>query len=266
MYKKIEELAKQAGQIMIEAAGKISHVDEKTSNSDIVTEYDVRIQNFLTEELAKLYPEASFLGEEGEHDENTEKLLHGITFIIDPIDGTTNFVRNVHKSAVSIAMAKDGEVVYGCCFVPYSNELFCAVKGEGAYLNDKRIKCADREIHHSIASVGTTPYNKKEYADATFGIMRVLFDNAMDIRRFGSAVIDILDVACGRTDIFCEVRLSPWDYAAAGFIAREAGAIVTDMNGNMLRYDGRYSVIAASAKCYNFFMTNPAIQEYNHCF
>lgn len=266
MYENIESLARSAGKIMLEAYGHVDHVDQKSSNSDIVTEYDVRIQNFLTEELAKLYPDAKFLGEEGDNDEDIDTLLKGRVFIIDPIDGTTNFVRDYGKSAVSIALADNGEIIYGCCYVPYADELFTAINGSGAYLNGKRIRCSSNDISHAVAAIGTTPYNKKEYGDVTFGIMRILFENAMDVRRFGSAVIDLLDVACGKSDIYCEVRLSPWDYAAAGLIASEAGAIFSDMNGNKLKFNGRYSVIAANPLCYDFFMKSPDIQQYKNLF
>lgn len=265
MYEKIEELARNAGKIILSGMGKINNVDEKSSNADIVTEYDVMVQDFLEKELSKLYPCAKFLGEEGDSKENVKEILSGTAFIIDPIDGTTNFVRNFYKSAVSIAMLQNGKVVYGCCYIPYSDELFCAETGKGAFLNGKSIKCSNRDIRHSIASVGTTPYNK-ELGEATFGIMRAFFETAMDIRRFGSAVIDILDVACGKSDIFCEMRLSPWDYAAAGLIASEAGAIVTDMKGNRLGYDGRCSVVVATKPCIEFFRTSPEIQKYKDLF
>ena len=266
MYKKIEELARLAGKIMLEASGKPIQANEKTSNSDIVTEYDVKIQNFLEAELIKLYPCAKFLGEEGDNKGNINDILSGVAFIIDPIDGTTNFVRDFYKSAVSIAMLKDGDAVFGCCYIPYCDEMFCAEKGKGAFRNGKRISCVNREVCNSIASVGTAPYDKSEMGDATLGIMKTLFLSLMDVRRFGSAVIDLLDLACGKVDIFCEMRLSPWDYAAAGLIASEAGAIVTDMNGNKLGYDKRYSVVAATKPCMDFFRDCADIQKYNHLF
>lgn len=266
MYKNIEILAKNAGEMMLEAFGRIESIHEKTSNSDIVTEYDIKIQDYLTKELSKLYPDADFLGEEGDSTRDPDEILRGRAFIIDPIDGTTNFVRNLRTSAVSIALAENGEVIYGCCYIPYTDELFTAEKGKGAFLNGNQIKCSDTPIEHSLASVGTTPYNKEVYSEPTFGIIRILFEKSMDIRRFGSAVIDILNVACGRSDIFCELRLSPWDHAAAGIIASEAGAIVSDMNGNKLRFNGRYSVIAATPRCYDFFMKDADIQKYSKWF
>lgn len=266
MYKNIEVLAKNAGKMMLDAFGRIECIHEKTSNSDIVTEYDVKIQNYLMRELSRLYPDADFLGEEDDSLRDTDKILRGRAFIIDPIDGTTNFVRNLRTSAVSIALAEKGEVIYGCCYIPYTDELFTAEKGKGAFLNGNRIKCSDSPIEHSLACVGTTPYNKEMFSEPTFGIIRILFEKSMDIRRFGSAVIDILNIACGRADIFCELRLSPWDHAAAGHIASEAGAIVSDMNGNKLRFNGRYSVIAATPHCYDFFMRDSDIQKYSEWF
>ncbi|MBR3995120.1 MAG: inositol monophosphatase [Clostridia bacterium] len=266
MYEKIEGLARKAGQVMLEAVGRINDICEKSSNSDIVTEYDVKIQEFLESELLKLYPDAGILGEEGDKSQRLSEINKETVFIIDPIDGTTNFVRNFYKSAVSIALVENGEVVYGCCYVPYSDEMFTAEKNKGAFCNGKKIMCYDRNIEHSVVLVGTAPYDKKEMADATFGIMRTLYNKAMDIRRFGSAVIDLLDVACGKADIFCELRLSPWDHAAAGLIAEEAGAVVSDMKGNKLKYDGRSSIIAATRKCYDFFFNCEEIQKYNQLF
>lgn len=266
MYEKIERLARVAGQIMLEAVGKINSICEKSSNSDIVTEYDLKIQEFLEKELLKLYPDAGILGEEGGKAQKLSEIDKEIVFIIDPIDGTTNFVRNFYKSAVSIALVKDGQVDYGCCYVPYSDEMFTAKRHEGAFCNGKKVMCSDRPIEQSVVLVGTAPYDKKEMADATFSIMRTLFDNAMDVRRFGSAVIDLLDVACGKAEMFCEMRLSPWDHAAAGLIAQEAGAIVSDMNGNKLKYDGRSSIVAASGKCYDFFFNCKEIQKHSKLF
>lgn len=266
MYKKIEELVRNAGKMMVSALSDTYLVTEKTGNSDIVTEYDTRIQNYLESELSALYPEAKFLGEEGEHNEEFSELMKGLTFIIDPIDGTTNFTRNFFKSAVSVALAQKGEVIYGCCYIPYSDELFTAEKGKGAYCNGTKIHCAERDIEHSVVSFGTTPYNKTEMGRATFDIIYHIFNCAMDVRRFGSAVIDLLDVACGKCDMFLELRLSPWDYAAAGLIASEAGALVTDMKGNPLKYDGRYSLIAASLPCYDYFMKSSEISKYKDLF
>lgn len=265
MFKKIEMLAKEAGRIIIEATDAEQQSVEKSSNSDIVTEYDVRVQNFLIENLKVLCPDAYFLGEENSNGCDEGRLSSGKAFVIDPIDGTTNFVREYKKSAVSIAYVEDGEVVYGCCYIPYCDELFTAQKGKGAYLNGRRISCSDRSIKHAVVAVGTTPYEKNK-SRATFEIMRIMFESAMDVRRFGSAVIDFLDVACGRTDLYCELGLSPWDHAAGAFIAREAGAMVSTMNGGVLPLDRRCSVIAGNAKCYEFFRNSEQVLKYKDLF
>lgn len=266
MFEKIELIAREAGKIMLSALNREKTLGEKTSNADIVTEYDVKIQEYLFSELSKVFTDAEFVGEEGETDKSIAEKISGKAFIIDPIDGTTNFVRNLRKSAISIAYLENGECVYGCAYVPYCDEMFTAHLGKGAYLNGKRIKCNDYSIEHSVAAVGTAPYYKQELGNATFDIMHTFFNNAMDIRRMGSAVMDICDVACGRTDIFCELRLSPWDYAAAALIASEAGAVVSDMKGDKLVYDRKISVLAATPKCLEFYNACPEIQKYRELF
>lgn len=265
MFNEIEKIAVAAGKVMLEAVNIEEYVSEKSSNSDIVTEYDVKIQNMIFENLRKLCPDAFFFGEEDSSAE-AKRVICEKAFIVDPIDGTTNFVRNLRKSAVSIAYAESGEVVYACCYVPYADELFTAEKGKGAYLNGKRIVKPERSVKHSLVGFGTSPYMKDIYTDVTFSIARTLFENTMDVRRVGSAVIDLLDVACGRLDIFYEMRLSPWDYAAASLIASEAGATVTSMGGEKLVPDRKRSVLAASKSCRDFFDSNPEIQKYKELF
>ncbi len=265
MFSKIQELAVEAGRIILEATSIEEAASEKSSNSDIVTEYDVRVQNFLIENLMALCPDAYFLGEENSSGGDEGKLYSGKAFVIDPIDGTTNFVRGFKKSSVSIAYVEDGEVVYGCCYMPYCDELFTAQKGKGAYLNGKRITASDRSIEHAVVAVGTTPYEKNK-SRATFEIMRIMFESSMDVRRFGSAVIDLTDVACGRTDLYCELGLSPWDHAAGAFIAREAGAMVSTMNGSELPLDRRCSVLVGNSKCYEFFRNSEQVLKYKDLF
>ncbi len=262
MYENIEALARKAGEIMLSARLSDTEPSEKTSNSDIVTKYDFKIQEFLISELSRLYPSAEFVGEEGETDGSITEKVNKEAFIIDPIDGTINFVRNMRKSCVSIAYAKGSRIVYGCCYIPYCDELYTAELGKGAYLNGRRIFCSDRPIEHALVAIGTSPYYKKEAGDATFAIMRALFERAMDIRRMGSAVHDLLDVASGRTDIYVELMLSPWDFAAASLVASESGACVSRVCGKELLYDRRMSVVAASKPCYDFFMSCPEIEKY----
>ena len=266
MYKEIERIIVESGRIMLEASGKIKSINEKTSASDVVTEYDVRIQDFIVSELKSIFPEAVFLGEEGNDSERCKFATNGCVFIIDPIDGTTNFVRNLQKSAVSIALCENGVVTYGCCYIPYCDELYTAIKGQGAYCNGSPIKCIERDIKRSLVSVGTSPYCKERFGEATFNIMLSLYKDSMDIRRMGSAVIDLLDVACGRVDLFFEMRLSPWDYAAAGLIVTEAGGVFTDMNGSIPGYDNKYSIVAGSKTCCDYFMHHPVVAKYNHLF
>ena len=266
MFKEIEASAKKAGEIVRFAHNVEAGVRTKTSKVDLVTEYDVRVQEYLYRELSKLCPDAHFIGEEEKSGVPLSERLAGKAFIIDPIDGTTNFVRDLRQSAVSIGYAENGEVVYGCCYLPYTDELYTARKGQGAFCNGQPIHCRDRSISEAIVFCGTSPYDKETLGVPTFAVMQTLFRAGMDVRRFGSSVIEMLSVASGKTDLYCEMRLSPWDHAAAAMIAREAGAVASNMKGEPLRYDKKCSCIVASPACYAYFMSDPDIMRYKDFF
>ena len=136
MMNQIAAIVQEAGKIVLSAHDIAAHTHEKSSAADLVTEYDVAVQNFLKEKLLPLVPGAVFYGEEGQ--ENADPCT-GWAFIVDPIDGTTNFVRGLRQSAVSVALAKDGVVEYGAVLDPYKSELFTARRGGGAFLNDRPI-------------------------------------------------------------------------------------------------------------------------------
>ena len=174
MENKIEAIIKEAGKIMLSARYKNMSVDEKEGVANFVTEYDVKVQKFLKEKFTELIPDASFLAEEGGEDEN--KVGDGYTFIIDPIDGTTNFLYNMNYSSISVALAKDKEVFFGAVFNPYTDEYFYAKKGEGAYLNGKRIYVSEAENKDALAIFGTAPYYKEALGDKLSGnIMKEIY-------------------------------------------------------------------------------------------
>ena len=253
MEKQIEAIIKEAGKIMLSARYENMMVDEKEGNANFVTEYDVKVQNFLEEKFLKLIPSASFLAEEGGEDEN--KVGEGYTFIIDPIDGTTNFLYNMSRSAISVAIAKDGEVIFGAIFNPYTDEYFHAKKGEGAYLNGKKIHVSEAENEKALAIIGTAPYYKETIGEKTVELFKELYFNFGDVRRSGSAAIDFCDIARGSASVFFEYVLSPWDYAAGALIVKEAGGVVSDFSGNALEKFEKSTVVAGSKKGY------PAIIE-----
>ena len=248
MEKKIEAIIKEAGKIMIEARNKNISAEEKEGAANFVTEYDLRVQKFLEKEFLKLIPSASFLAEEDGKDEN--KVGEGYTFIIDPIDGTSNFLYNMNLSAISVALAKDGKVMFGAVYIPYTDEYFSAKRGEGAYLNGKKISVIEKANEKTLALFGTAPYYKEECGEKTVALFKELYYSFGDVRRLGSAAVDLCYLAKGSASVFFEYVLSPWDYAAGGLIVEEAGGIVTDFSGEKLDKYKRSTVIAASKRAY----------------
>lgn len=210
--------------------------------ADYVTQVDFSVQKHLTEELARLYPDIQFLGEEGQK--------HALdwtrpVWILDPVDGTTNLIHDFQESCVSLGLWDGRELVFGCVYNPFHEELFTAVKGQGAYLNGRKMTVSDRpDLRHSLIMVGTSPYEKNR-ADEVFDKMKRLFVASEDIRRSGSAAIDLCTVACGRADGFFEYNLKPWDYAASAAIIMEAGGSVTGLDGKPI-FPGENAAVVAS--------------------
>lgn len=246
--KKILRLMRRAGRMIRRAdpAGGISMKDGDTAN--LVTVYDKAVQDYLEGALLRLYPEAHFMAEEQENDPAV--LLADRCFVIDPIDGTANFVHGFCRSAISVAMLSHGEVVFGAIYDPYLDEMFYATLGGGAFLNGRPIRVSDRAMKDALTVFGTTPYEKEEYGACSFALAEALFRKTRDVRRSGSAALDLAAVAAGRCDIFFEMMLSPWDIAAGMLLVREAGGTVTDMHGAPLSLAGRVPVIAANRACY----------------
>ncbi len=249
LQRKIKDIIKSAGNIIISAHEKTDDygIVAKPGNANFVTEYDLAVQNFIIDEIKKLIPDSEFMAEEKDNDLSVLSLKHA--FILDPIDGTTNFIRNLHQSSISLAYLEYGEVLFSIIYLPYTEEMFYAEKGKGAYLNGKKIEVSQRPINDAIAVFGTAPYYR-EFADKTILIISRVFEKCADIRRSGSAAIDLAMIAAGRTDMFFEVRLSPWDYAAGLLIISEAGGIITDMEGKLLSFEKTSSVIASNKEIY----------------
>lgn len=245
MLNKIIRVVQEAGE-MIRCAHDIQQVTtEKTNPADLVTKYDTAVQAFLRRELTRLMPEADFLGEEGGHDELTAPWV----FVVDPIDGTTNFVRNFGHSNISVALAHNGQSEYGVVYNPYRGELFAARRGEGATLNGKPLRVSDSDPAHAILLCGSTVYDR-ELTDHHFAIMRALYDSTADYRRMGAAALDLCYVAGGRAEVFFECRLRPWDIAAGSLILTEAGGQITQLDGSPLDVLHNCSVFATNGVCH----------------
>jgi myo-inositol-1(or 4)-monophosphatase len=241
LIKEIQKAASEAGKIMLEASDP--KVMEKSGHANFCTETDEKIQEYLVERLQGILPEAAFLGEEEGQDEFTEKMKKGFVFVIDPIDGTSNFIYAYRPSVVSIALLKDKKPYMAVIYNPFDDMMFSAVSGQGAYMNGERIMSSDAPLSESLAVFGTAPYYT-ELRDRTFEIAKALMPHCVDIRRSGTAAWDMCCVAMGRCSLYFELRIQVWDYAAAALIATEAGCTVTDIDGNPLSYEG-----ASSALC-----------------
>ena len=230
----IEALIRAAGAMMRKVPDSVRNNPEvKEGSSNFVTEYDVKVQNYLKQGLSELYPDAKFFAEEDGESRCT--FGEGYTFVIDPIDGTTNFMCGYNTSAVSVGLLLDGEPLFGGIYDPYRDEYFSAVRGFGATCNGAPIHVSDRPAARGLVTIGTAPYRKDTLADTMLSMTGDLFRLFADFRRSGSAALDICHVACGRSEVFCEPVLSPWDFAAGLVILTEAGGVATDFKGDPLQ-------------------------------
>ena len=241
MLKKMMEVIREEGLRMLEATDILT--EEKSGPEDVVTNYDRMVQENLERKLREIMPDAGFLGEEGL--KTSSSCQDGSFFIIDPIDGTMNFSRGYQRSCISVALAREGQVVYGVVYDPYHEEMFCAERGKGAWVNGRPIRVSDRTLQQGLVMFGSTPYYR-EMSEKTFAVAKVLFDHSLDLRRTGSAAIDLCALAAGKAEVFYEVLLSPWDYAAAGLILQEAGGMMEAMEGGPVSLTERSSVLAAN--------------------
>jgi len=242
LLEQIISIVREAGGIVLSARDIGSRTHEKTSAADLVTEYDVAVENFLRERLLTLLPEAAFYGEEETGPAHPER---GWTFIVDPIDGTANFVRGLRQSAVSVALARDAVVEYGVVYDPYKDEMFSARRGAGAFLNGAPIHVSEKPLSEGIFSMGTALY-RREYFAPTMRLTAQLFERSCDFRRMGAAALDLCSVACGRVEAFFEYSLCPWDYAAGSLLVTEAGGAVCTLEGKPLPVVRRCGIWASS--------------------
>ena len=228
MLKQISDVVLEAGNIVSSGFHSAKTIKHKGA-VDLVTEYDVRTENFLKEKLQKLFPTFTIVGEETHAERNYP--AENVIFI-DPIDGTTNFVKGFQHSAISVGLAKDKELIAGVVLDPDLDNLFYAEKGKGAYLNGKPIHVSDCALKESLVLFGTCPY-EHELAEKTFKLTEQIFYNCLEVRRCGSAALDICYVAAGKADLYYELILRPWDLAGATVILREAGGICKTVEGDV---------------------------------
>ena len=243
MLNKIIDAVLKAGEIYKNASGDLG-IEDKGSAVNLVTKYDKMIQDFLFAELEKIVPGCKFLGEEGD---DNKVLTDGYCFVIDPIDGTTNFIKGFQHSAISVGLAKDREMIMGVVLDPDLNNVFYAEKGKGAFLNGKPIHTSDCSLDKSLVLFGTCPY-EHELAHKTFELTEKIFYKAVEVRRGGSAALDICYVASGKADLYYEMILRPWDWAGASLILSEAGGKATTFEKQKLNANKITSFVCGNEK------------------
>jgi myo-inositol-1(or 4)-monophosphatase len=250
---KLSQIVKKTGEMLLSATDveNLGGVSEKGTAANLVTKYDVAVQEQLISEIKKIIPQAVFISEEKENDSSLVKAPY--LFIIDPIDGTANFVHDYRHSCISVAMFSKGDIKFAAVYDPYQNEMFSAVKGGGAFLNGKPMKVSDRDMPHSIVAFGTCPYYKDTLGAKTFELCYELYRACSDLRRPGAAALDLAYLAAGRNDIFFEIVLSPWDIAAGNLLIKEAGGIITNAEGKDIDFSAPSCVLASNPTVYDEF-------------
>jgi myo-inositol-1(or 4)-monophosphatase len=205
-----------------------AHIEEKGKFNNLVSYVDKEAEKRLVRILTKLVPEAGFITEEGTVEQSQS---HEYAWVIDPLDGTTNFLHGLPVYAISIALVRNTKPVLGVVYEVTRKECFHAIENSPAYCNDKIIQVSSvKNLSESLLATGF-PYYKFEKMDAYLSIIKTYLDKTHGIRRLGSAAIDLAYVACGRLDGFFEYNLNPWDVAAGVFIVQQAGGVVTDFKG-----------------------------------
>lgn len=219
--------AKKAGSFLKKERTNFSydHVEIKGLN-DLVSYVDKTAEELIVSELAIILPEAGFIVEE-----NTRSDRNAYNWIVDPLDGTTNFIHGIPCYAVSIALEQNNEIILGVVYEVSAEECFSAIKGDGAFLNGQPIFVSSRKtISESLVATGFPIYNFSRL-DSYLSAFKFFMQNTHGLRRIGAASVDLCYVACGRMDAFFEYNLQPWDVAAGGLIVKEAGGIIHDFSG-----------------------------------
>ena len=221
-------IAKEAGSVIREGFGKSVKIEFKTGDNNLVTEIDKASEKVITDFIKKKYPSHSILAEEGSGEQKDSEYL----WVIDPLDGTTNFAHGLPIFSVSIGLQKNGETIAGVVYDVMRNIIFSAELGSGVEADSEKLTVSNEDnLAHSMLVTGF-PYNKKENPDKLFERFIALTKTARGVRRLGSAAIDFCYLASGVFDGFWEVHLHPWDICAGKLIVEEAGGLVTDFHGN----------------------------------
>jgi myo-inositol-1(or 4)-monophosphatase len=241
--------ARSAGQKIMHHLDNIDRLNiEHKGKNDYVSEVDKEAEQAIIQTIRKYYPDHHILAEEsGKNPAKNSK--SDIEWIIDPLDGTTNFLHQFPQFAVSIAIKEKGKLMHGVIYDPVRDEMFSASRGSGAKLNNFRIRVSEQKTLDNALLATGFPYHDFSYLDSYMASLKSFMQSTAGIRRAGSAALDLAYVACGRVDGYWEFNLKPWDIAAGALIAKEAGALVTDFMGGE-NYLQSGNILVANPKLY----------------
>ncbi len=224
----VVELTRQVGEFLLEEKDKVSAKDiEVKGEHDYVTYVDKTSEKYIVEGLLKIFPQAGFITEEGTIDKKSDSF----NWIVDPLDGTTNFIHGLSPFCISIALKQDDDIVIGVIYDPNLDEVFYAYEDSPAFLNGQPIDVSNTKTLNSSLIATGFPYYDYSKLDNYMNVFTYCLKNTRGVRRLGSAAIDLAYVACGRMDGFFEYGLRPWDVAAGSFIVERAGGIISDFSG-----------------------------------
>lgn len=221
------EAAHKAGDLIMKYRDRVDSIPvERKARGDYASEIDKACEELIRTELARRYPDHEILGEEHGKSGNSENV-----WLIDPIDGTSNYLRGIPHYAISIALSVKGRIEHGVVYDPVRDELFAASRGQGATLNNRRVRVSGRSTLSTAVLAAAFPFRNRRLMPAYSAMFDSLFDQCEDIRRAGAASLDLAYVACGRLDGYWELALKPWDIAAGALLVQEAGGVVMDIAG-----------------------------------
>lgn len=250
----LNDLAQKVRQIMLDtghflAESTLSSIRQKEGHANFVTDMDVKVQEMLVKALTPLVPGAVFLLEESD----TKPDITKYAWIIDPIDGTQNFINQYRMSAISVGFVRGHEGLIGTVYNPFMDELFIGIKNHGATLNDRPIQASDKPMDKALISIGTSPYYEELHAKSA-DALAALYPLCADFRRTGSAALDLCYIACARQDGYFEYRLSPWDYAGASVILNEAGGKISQIGHTDWDYTRSCGIAAGNPRIFDEFL------------
>lgn len=248
MYDLALDLAKQAGQMIKDAFDKEKQVETKLSAADLVTETDQAVEKLVKTLIKAKFPNHKFIGEESTSETGEKcELTNDPTWIIDPVDGTTNFVHSIPEVSFSLGVTVNKTPVIGIVYVPMKEELFTARLGQGAFLNGRKLSVNDtKDLSKSVIIMEGGSSRDPEIVDAKIKNIHSMVTNSHGVRAYGSAALNLSYIAAGRGDAYVEYGIHIWDFIAGALIAREAGAVVTDPTGSELDYMHRRVLCACT--------------------